>query len=104
MIHFIRYAERLEIGLNLYRAPRGFVAIWCWFNMGSLTVTHRRLRVSFTKFPVMRWSVSSFDMISNYLETRGLELVNQEVLQDLKTMEDTQKRLNELACHIRPGA
>ena len=35
MIHFKRERDFFKLGLNLYRAPGGFVAVWAWYNFAK---------------------------------------------------------------------
>ena len=102
MIHFKREGDFFKLGLNLYRAPGGFVAVWAWYNFATHKATMRRFRLRMHIKPRILWSVESFNVIDNYLRTNDLELVHREVIVDLKAMEDTQKRTNEPYAYIKP--
>lgn len=95
MINLTRQGQALKIGLNLYRSPGGFVAVWAWYNFGTREGTMRRLRIRLHIKPRILWSVETFNVIDDYLLCMGLELVHREVLQDLKACEETAMRRND---------
>ena len=45
MIHIIKESGSRHIGLNLYRAAGGFVAIWAWYDARTYTMSFRRFRL-----------------------------------------------------------
>jgi hypothetical protein len=49
------------------------------------------------------WEVKSWSVIEAHLEMHGLELVNREVLEDLRSAEEYDKRLNDSIAHVNPN-
>jgi hypothetical protein len=45
MINFTKEGEIAKIGLNLFKAGKGFVAIWFWFNPSTFIATKYRFRL-----------------------------------------------------------
>lgn len=102
MIHFIKEGQHKKIGLNLYRAAGGFVVAWTWFNFATLEGFSWRLRFRAHIKPRFLFSTQRWNVINDYLLCHGMVLVNQEILQDLKAVEDQQKRTNEPYAYIKP--
>lgn len=102
MIHFIKEGSLAHVGLNLYRAAGGFVAVWLWYDAVTHIMSYRRLRLRLHIKPWLLRSSGSFNVIEEYLMDYGLELVPREILQDLKAVEDADKRTNEPYAYIKP--
>jgi len=102
MIHFKKDGEFFELGLNLHRAPGGFVAIWVWFDFAKTETFCARLRLRINVRPIILWSVERVNIIDGYLHRHDLELVHKEVLEDLIATEDAVKRTNEPLAYIKP--
>lgn len=101
MIHFKREGDYFKLGLNLYRAPGGFVAIWAWYDFASHQAKSWRFRLRMHTKPRILWSVETFSVIDSYLRQNNLELVHREVLSDLRLMESDQMRVNELYAGLK---
>ena len=102
MIHFKKDGEFFELGLNLHRAPGGFVAIWVWFDFAKTETFCARLRLRMNVRPIILWSVERVNIIDGYLQRHDLELVHKEVLEDLIATEAAVKRTNEPLAYIKP--
>jgi hypothetical protein len=102
MIHFKREGDFFKLGLNLYRAPGGFVAVWAWYNFAKHEATTWRFRLRMHIKPRILWSVERFDVVEEYMRLWGCEMINSEVLQDLKAVEEQQKRTNVPYAYIKP--
>ena len=87
MIHFIKEGDIRRVGLNLYRAAGGFVAVWAWYDAVTRTMSHRRLRLRLHIKPWIMRSSGRFNVIEDYLMVRGLVLVRREVMQDMSIPE-----------------
>ena len=102
MIHFKEEGDYYRLGLNLYRAPGGFVATWVWFDFAKCETFIARFRLRLHRSPRILRSVERVNIISGYLHKHDLELVSREVLQDLKATEESMKRVNEPYAYIKP--
>ena len=102
MIHFKQEGDYFRLGLNLHRAPGGFVAMWVWFDFVKLETFCARLRLRLHLAPRILWSVERVNIIEGHLSRHDLELVHREVLQDMKAVEERQKRTNEPYAYIKP--
>ncbi len=102
MIHFIKEGARKKLGLNLYRAAGGFVAVWAWYDARTYTMSFRRFRLRLHIKPWILRSSGRFNVIDEYLMDFGLETIPREVLKDLKATEDQIKRTNEPLAYIKP--
>ena len=102
MIHFIKEGDIRRVGLNLYRAAGGFVAVWVWYNTVTYNATYHRFRLRLHIKPWIIRSSGSFNVIDDYLLVNGYELVPREVLQDLSLLEADIKRTNEPYAYIKP--
>jgi hypothetical protein len=102
MIHFKKEGDYFKLGLNLYRAPWGFVAIWVWFDFAKSETFAARLRLRLHQSPRILWSVERVNIIDAYLVARDLEVVHREVLHDLNETEAAVKRTNEPLAYIKP--
>jgi len=101
MIHFITEGAVVRMGLNLHAAPYGFVAIWAWYDAYTREVSHRRLRIRLHQRPFVLWSVQRVNVISGYLRSHNLELVDRETLHDLQSTEAANKRTNERLAYLK---
>lgn len=102
MIHFIKEGDIRRVGLNLYRAAGGFVAVWAWYDTVTRTMSYRRFRLRLHIRPWIVRSSGRFNVIEEYLMDYGLALVQREVLQDLSLLEADIKRTNEPYAYIKP--
>ena len=93
MINFTTMGAAVKLGLNLYRAPGGFVAIWAWYDFASHKATIRRLRIRLHKSPRILRSVETFSVVDNYLRQHDLELIHRERLVDLHEVEEDFRRV-----------
>ncbi len=90
------------MGLNLCRAPWGFVAMWVWFDFAKCETFCARLRLRLHQAPRILWSVERVNVIDGHLRRHDLELVQREVLHDLKATEESTKRLNDRYTLVKP--
>ena len=102
MIHFIKEGDIRRVGLNLYRAAGGFVAVWVWYDAVTRIMSYRRFRLRLHIRPWIVRSSGRFNVIEEYLMDYGLALVQREVLQDLSLLEADIKGINEALAHIKP--
>jgi hypothetical protein len=102
MIHYTPEGSHMKLGLNLRRTPGGFAAMWAWYDFATHKAFSARFRLRLHIKPRILWSVERFNVIENYLALNGLDLVSTEVLQDLKAVEDQQKRINEPYAYVKP--
>lgn len=92
MIHHTPEGNVMKLGLNLRRAPGGFLAIWAWYDFATYTATTYRFRLRLHRRPWLLWSVSNWNVIDDHLWNIDCELVPREVLADLKTVEQEANR------------
>ena len=104
MIHFAKEGQHKKIGLNLYRTAGGFVIAWTWFYFSTLEGFSWRFRFRAHIKPRFLFSTQRWNVMDDYLFTHNMALVNEEILQDLKAVEDTQKRVNEPYAYIKSRA
>jgi len=102
MIHFTNEGGFKKVGLNLYRAPGGFVAAWVWYDIARHELHGWRFRLRLHMAPRILWSVERANVINNYLVVNDLDLVHRETLVDLKELQERQKRVNEPLAYIKP--
>ena len=102
MIHFTHEGGYKKVGLNLYRARGGFVAAWLWYTPATHELKGWRFRLRLHMAPRILWSVDRCNVIESYLQVHDLELVNREVLIDLKEVQQSQKYTNEPLCYVKP--
>ena len=102
MIHFKKEGDFFKLGLNLYRAPGGFVAVWVWFDFAKCETFAARLRFRLHRAPRILRSVERVNIIDGYLRRHDLELVHKEVLEDLWKTEKSMKSTNECYAIIKP--
>jgi hypothetical protein len=67
VIHFKKEGDYFKLGLNLYRAPGGFVAMWVWFDFAKCETFWARLRLRLNRSPRILWSVERINIIENYI-------------------------------------
>jgi hypothetical protein len=101
MINITKEGYPFKLGLNLYRAKGGCVAVWVWFDLPKHEVTYRRLRLRLHIKPRFLWNAARFNIIDDYLKARDLELVSRAVLEDLVATEDDVKRINDSLAYIQ---
>ena len=102
MIHFIKEGDIRRVGLNLYRAAGGFVAVWVWYDAVTRIMSYRRFRLRLHIRPWIVRSSGRFNVIEEYLMDYGLALVQREVLQDFNLLEADIKSDNESHAYIKP--
>lgn len=51
MIHFTEMGGLIKVGLNFYRTPGGFVAVWAWYDVATYRMIHSRIRLRLHKWP-----------------------------------------------------
>ena len=102
MIHIIKESGSRHIGLNLYRAAGGFVAIWAWYDARTYTMSFRRFRLRLHIKPWILRSSGRFNVIDEYLINFGLETIPREELIDLRALQDSRMRINEPLAYIKP--
>ena len=102
MIHFTKEGGYKKVGLNLYRAPGGFVAAWVWYDVPTHELRGWRFRLRLHMAPRILWSVERANVIDNYLTVNDLDLVHRETLVVLKELQERQKRVNEPLAYIKP--
>jgi hypothetical protein len=102
MIHYTPEGRHIKLGLNFSGAPGGFRLLWAWYDFATHKATTYRLRLRWHIAPRILWEAKSWSVIDAHLAVHGLELVPREVLEDLKAVEDQQKRTNEPLAYIKP--
>ncbi len=102
MIHHTPEGRHIKLGLNFSRAPGGFRLLWAWYDFAANTATTCRLRVRLHMAPRIMWETKKWNVIDSYLMMHGLDLVQREVLQDLRAVEAGIKRTNEPYALIKP--
>ena len=101
MINITKEGYPFKLGLNLYRAKGGCVAVWVWFDLPKHELIYCRLRFRMHIKPRLLWNAARFNIIEDYLKARDLELISREVLEDLVATEDCVKRTNEPLAYIQ---
>lgn len=102
MIHFTKQGAPKKIGLNLYRAPGGFVAWWVWYTPATYELHGWRLRIRLHKSPRILWSSERANVIEGFKFHYDVDFVGTAVLADLKAIEDQEKRTNVPYAYIKP--
>jgi hypothetical protein len=102
MIHYTPEGHHKKLGLNLFRAPGGFVAVWAWYDFATHEASSYRLRLRLHIKPRIVWTVERYNVITSHLWDIDCELVQREVLADLKAVEGDVKRINEPLAYIKP--
>jgi len=102
MIHFTKATHSKKLGLNLYRAPYGFVALWLWYDFATYESFFARFRLRLHIRPWIMWSTGRANVIEEHLDLYDLDLVPREVLKDLSLLEADIKRTNEPYAYIKP--
>lgn len=98
MINFTCEGGPIKMGLNLYLAKGGFVAAWAWYDIQRHEVIWRRFRLRMHIKPRILWESQRINVIEEYARKHNLEMVNREVLADLKETEGGQmKRMDEFS-------
>lgn len=93
MLHHTPEGAFIKLGLNFSLTPGGFRLMWAWYDFATHNAVTYRLRIRLWK-PQFMWAVHRFNVIDAHLARFDLELVNREVLQDLKATEsDAQRRV-----------
>jgi hypothetical protein len=100
MIHFKKDGEFFKLGLNMHRAPGGFVAMWVWFDFEKTETFCARLRLRMHVSPRILWSVERVNLIEGYLQRHELEVVNKEVLDDFNRSQEARMRYDDNYAYI----
>jgi hypothetical protein len=103
MIHYVPEGHHIKLGLNFSRAQGGFRLLWAWYDFATHKATTYRFRFRWHMAPRLMWEVKSWSVIEAHLEMHGFELVNREVLEDLRSAEEYDKRLNDSIAHVKPN-
>jgi len=101
MIRFKREGEHVKLGLNLYLAQGGFVAVWVWFDFATCEAFSARFRLRLHRSPRILWAVERVNVIDSHLLTNDLELVSRKVLRDLKSIVRHHMRSNGQMAYIK---
>jgi len=102
MIHYTPEGHHIKLGLNFSGAKGGFRLLWAWYNFADHKATTYRLRVRLHMAPRILWETKTWSVIDAHLAMHDLELVQREVLQDMKAVEAAVKRTNEPYAYIKP--
>ena len=102
MIHYTPEGHHIKLGLNFSLTKGGFRMLWAWYDFATHKATSYRLRLRWHMAPRIIWESKKWDVIDNYLEMNGLEVVHREVLEDLNAVEMAEKRTNEPLAYIKP--
>jgi hypothetical protein len=102
MISYTPEGTYLKLGLNFSLTQGGFRVLWAWYDFATHKATSYRLRLRWHMAPRIIWESKKWDVIDNYLEMNGLEVVHREVLEDLNAVEMAVKRTNEPLAYIKP--
>lgn len=101
MIHYKVEGQHWSLGLNFRPTPGGITLAWVWYSIPRHELSVRRLRLRFPRRPWILPSVDRFNVIDNYLRLHDLQIVHRETLQDLRALEQSQKRVLEPWTRIR---
>ena len=82
MIQFTKMACFVQVGLNFYRAPGGFVAIWAWCDAKNYRMTHRRIRLRLHMWPFILTSRESYFVVERWLDRNFYVAVPRTVAED----------------------
>jgi hypothetical protein len=102
MINFTKEGGGLRLGLNLYRAPGGFVVVWAWYDLARHEAAIYRFRLRLHIKPRILWETKRFNVIDHYLNRMDQIAVSREELLDLYALQDQFKRRNDEICRIKP--
>jgi hypothetical protein len=101
MIHYTPEGHHIKLGLNFSRTSGGFRLLWAWYDFATNTATTYRLRVRLHMAPRILWETKKWNVIDNYMQVRGLEMVSTEIIQDLYKSEKTLKRISDSEVFIK---
>lgn len=88
------------MGLNLCFARDHIAVHWAWYDFAKREGSHRGITVSRKGF---RFRSAKWNVVDEYAAAMGLELVNREVLADLKEAERAEMRRSERFAYVRHG-
>lgn len=100
MICIRKPGDYFRIGLNLCFARDHMAVHWVWYNFARHEGSYRGFTVSRKGF---RRRSARWNVIEAYAQEWNLELINAEVLQDLKAAEQSEMRRNEHLAYLRHG-
>ena len=101
MISHTPEGHHIKLGLNFSRSQGGFRMLWAWYDFATHKATTYRLRFRWHMAPRIIWESKTWDVIDNYMMVHGLELVNKEVLEDLKLGEEDAKWRSNRSLYIK---
>jgi hypothetical protein len=102
MINLTKDGGGLKLGLNLYRAPGGFVVAWAWYDLTEHEATIYRFRLRLHIKPRILWETKRFSVIDHYLHLHDLIIVGREELADLYRAEAQEIERMDAIAHIKP--
>ena len=95
MIWIRKAGDYFRVGLNLCFARDHIAVHWAWYDFAKREGSHRGFTVSRKGF---RRRSARWNVINEYARSHNLEMVNREVLADLKETESGQmKRMDEFS-------
>lgn len=103
MIHYTREGEYMRLGLNIRFTPWSVTLVWAWYDFASHSATTRRFRVRLHRRPMFIFEKNRFNVIDNYMQMHNVEIVNREVLADLKAEQQATWRRNVALARVKPG-
>jgi hypothetical protein len=98
MIWIREAGDYFRVGLNLCFARDHIAVHWAWYDFAKREGSHRGFTVSRKGF---RRRSARWNVVDEYAAAWGLELVNREVLQDLKEAERAEMKRNERIAYLR---
>lgn len=100
MIWIRKAGDYFRVGLNLCFARDHIAVHWAWYDFARHEGSHRGFTVSRKGF---RRRSSRWNVIDAYTRLNGLEMVNAEVLADLKGAENAAMERNQRIAYLRHG-
>ena len=100
MIHYTPEGAYLKLGLNFRFAQGGFLFVWAWYSIARHELITYRFRLRIHISPIFIYTRSRCNVIDAYARANDMELVNREVLYDLKAVEDSIKRRNDQVAYV----
>jgi len=98
MIWIREAGEYFRVGLNLCFARDHIAVHWAWYDFARHEGSHRGFTVSRKGF---RRRSARWNVINEYARSHNLEMVNREVLADLKEVENGQIRQMDEFSYLR---
>lgn len=104
MIHIITEGAPFHVGLNIHRSRGGFVLMWAWYDAPRHELAVRRVRLRLHMRPWLLFSRLDGNVIDEYLRAHDFVLVNREVLEDTRAVEDSHMRNGDRMALIKKQA